>query len=149
MTMLHPSAESLAHGSLEHGALLQHAGLGQATVANPRPAAAALLTQRSLNSFSGGSLSVPPGDFFGLQRLNPIPGGSGGMLDLSSMTADRNRAARSQSHLLMLLQDQARNAAAAAAVAASQFRTGEQMRFTDLPRQPDDSGWGPPNGRRF
>jgi hypothetical protein len=141
MTMLNPSAESLAHRSLDHSALLQHAGLGQAAVADPRAAAAALLTQRSLNPFGGGSLSVPPGELIGHQSLNPIPGGSGGMLDLSSLTSDRN--------LLMLLQDEATNAAAANAIAASQFRSREQMRFTDLPRQPDEPGRGPPNGRRF
>jgi hypothetical protein len=130
---------------------LQHAGLGQTAVIDPtRAASEALFTQRSLNPFGGGSSSIPPGEFLGLQGLNPIPGGSGGMLDLSSMSADRNRAARSQSHLLlMLLQDEAANAAAAAAAAASQFRIGEQMGFTGLPRQPDESGRGLPNNRRF
>jgi hypothetical protein len=198
MRTLHPSAKSFAHESLEYSALLQHAGLGQAAVADPRAAAAALFTQQSvnpvedgsssiqpggsfinntllqqaglgqaavtdqraaatalftqqsLNPFGGGSSSIPPGQFLGLQGLNPIPGGSGEVLDVSSITADRYRAAQSQSHLLlMLLQDQATNAAAAAATAASQFRTGEQMRFTGLPRQPDESGRGQPNGRRF
>jgi hypothetical protein len=143
MTMLNPSAESLAHRSLEHSTLFQQAGLGQAAVADPRAAAAALFTQRSLNPFGGGSSSIPPGGFLGLQGLNPLPGGSGGMLDLSSIMAERNRAAVSQTYLRML-QDEATNAAA-----ASQFRSAVQMRFTGLPRQPDESGRGLPNGRRF
>jgi hypothetical protein len=101
-----------------------------------------------LNPFGGGSSSIPPGGFLGLQGLNPIPGGSGGMLDLTSIMAERNRAAMSQTYLRML-QDEATNAAAAAAAAASQYRSGVQMGFTGLPRQPDESGRGPSSGRRF
>jgi hypothetical protein len=145
MTMLNPPAESLAHRSLEHSTLFPYAGLGQAAVADPRATAAGLFTQRSLNlnPFGGVSSSIPPGGFLGLQGLNPLPVGSGGMLDLSSIMAERNRAAMSQDYLRML-QDEAANAAA-----ASQLRSAVQMRFAGLPRQPDESGWGLPNGRRF
>jgi hypothetical protein len=51
---MQPSAESLTHRSLEHSALFQQAGLGQASVTDSRAAAAALFTQRSLNPFGGG-----------------------------------------------------------------------------------------------
>jgi hypothetical protein len=146
--MLNPSAESLAQRSLEHSALFQQAGLEQAAVADSRAAAAALFTQRSLNHFGGGSSSTLPGGYLGLQGLSSIPGSSGGMLDLSSImaernTAERNRAAMSQTYLRML-QEEATNAAA-----ASQFRSGLQMGYTGLPRQPDESGSGLPNCRRF
>jgi hypothetical protein len=145
MTMLNPPAESLAHRSLEHSALFQQSGLGQTSVADPRAAAAALFTQRSfnLNPFGGASSSVSPGGFLGLQGLNALPGGSGGMHDFSSIMAERNRAAVSQDYLRML-QDEATNAAA-----ASQFRSAVQMRFAGLPRHPDESGRGLPNGRRY
>jgi hypothetical protein len=143
MTMHNPSAESLTHRSLEQSTLFQQAGLGQAPVTDSRAAAAALFTQRSLNPFGGGSSSTPPGGFLGLQGLNSIPSSSGGMLDLSSIMAERNRAAMGQTYLRML-QDEATNAAA-----ASQFRSGGQMRFTGLPRQPDESGRQLPNGHRF
>jgi hypothetical protein len=49
MTMFNPPVESLAHRSLEHSPLFQQAGLGQAAIADPRVATAALFTQRSLN----------------------------------------------------------------------------------------------------
>jgi hypothetical protein len=145
--MHNPPAAPLTHRSLEHSTLFQQAGLGQAAVTDSRAAAAALFTQRSLNPFGGGSSSAPPGGFLGLQGLssipgNSIPGNSGGVLDLSSIMAERNRAAMSQTYLRML-QDEATNAAA-----ASQFRSGVQMRFPGLPRQPDESGRGP-NGHRF
>jgi hypothetical protein len=135
-------------GSFENSTLFQQAGLGQAAVADPRAAASALFTQRSLNTFGGGSSSIPPGVLLGLQDLNPVPGGSEGMLDLTSIMAERNRAALSQTYLRML-HDKATNAAATAAAAASQYRSGVQMGFTGLPRPPDESGRGPPSGRRF
>jgi hypothetical protein len=149
MTMLNPPAESLAHRSLQQSTLFQQAGLGQAAMADPRVAAAALFSQRSLNPYDGGSSSIPHGGFHGLQGLNPIPGGSGGMLGLSSIMAERNRAATSQAYLRML-QDEATNATAApTAAAASQFRSGLQMGYTGLPRQPDETWPGLPSGRRF
>jgi hypothetical protein len=140
MTMLNPSAESLAQRALEHS---MFAGLGQTAVADPRVAAAALFTERSLNLFGGGSSSIPPGGFLGLQGLNPIPGGSGGMLDLSSIMAERNRADMRQTYLRML-QDEAANAAA-----ASQFYSGVPRGFIGLPRQPHESGRGLPHSHRF
>jgi hypothetical protein len=149
MRMLNPSAGSISHRSFGNSTLFQQGGLGQAAVADPRAAASALFTQRSLNPFGGGSSSIQPGGFLGLQGLNQIPGGSGGMPDLSAIMAERNRAAMSQTYL-RILQDEATNAAAAAAAAAaSQYRGGVQMGFNGLPRQPDESGRGPPNGRRF
>jgi hypothetical protein len=141
--MLNPSAESLVHRPLEHSMLFQQAGLGQAAVADPRAAAAALFSQPSLNPFGGGSSSTPPGGFLGLQGLTPIPGSSGGMLDHSSIMAERNRAAMRQIYLRML-QDEVTNAAT-----DSQSRNGLQLRSTGLPRQPDESWPGLPNGRRF
>jgi hypothetical protein len=144
MTLLNPSAEILAHRSLEHSTLFQQAGLGHAAVADSR-AATALFTQHSLNPFDTGLASIPPGNFLGLQGLGSIPGSSGGMLDLS---VERNRAAISQTYLRML-QDEAANAAATTVAAALNFRSGVPMGFTGLPRQPDESGRGMPDGRRF
>jgi hypothetical protein len=138
MTMCNPSTESLTHRALEHSTLFQQGGLGQATMADSGAAAAALLGQRSLTPFGVGSASAPPGGFLGLQGLGSIP-----ELLLSSIMAERNRAAMGQTYL-PLLQDEAANAAA-----ASQFRSGVQMGFTGLPRQLEKSGPGLPNGRRF
>jgi hypothetical protein len=143
MTRINPSAEPLVHRPLEHSMLFHQAVLGQAAVADPRAAAAELFTQRSLNPFGGVSSSTPPGGFLGLQGMNPISGSSGGMLDLSSIMAERNRAAMSQIYLRML-QDEATNAAT-----DSQSRSGVQLRSTGLPRQLDESWPGLPNGRRF
>lgn len=141
MTMHNPSVESLTNRALERSTLYQQAGLGQA--ADSRAAAASLFTQRSLNPYGGGSSSILPGGFLGLQGLSSIPGSSGEMLDLSSIMAERNRAAMTQTYLRML-QDEATNAAA-----ALQFRNGGHTRFNGLPRQPDESGRGLPNGHRF
>ena len=148
-----PSAESFAHRSLEHSTLfqqVQQVRLGQAAMADSGAAVAALRTQRSLNPFGVGSSSAPPGNFLSFQGLNSIPGSSGGMLDLSSILEERNRAAMGQTYLRML-RDQSANAATAAttAAAALQFRSGVPMGFTGLPRQPDESGRGLPNGHRF
>jgi hypothetical protein len=125
MTRLNPSAESLRNRSLEHNTLFQEGGLGQAAMADSGAAATALLTQRSLNLFGVGSSSAPPGGFLGLQGSGSIPGNSGGMIDLSPILAERNRAAIS----LPMLQDEAANAAA-----ALRFRSGVPMGFTGLPR---------------
>jgi hypothetical protein len=146
MTMLNPSAESLAHISLEHSTSFQQAGLGLAAMRDSGAAAAALFTHRSLNPFGSGS-SIPPGEFPRLQGLNPIHGGLGGMLILSSIMVERNRTAMSQTNL-RILQDEATTAAAAPA-AASQFHSGGQMRFIGLSRQPDKPVRGLPSGHRL